>query len=77
MAIRLRKMPNGGYAALCAAKSKPKDGDVYLDDSMHHALSIKFSLDFKSEGLIDPLVDLEDRFVVDFMKQEQTEKGDE
>jgi len=51
MAIRIRKK-DGGYVALCAAKSEPKRGDLYLDDNIHHALTIKFEKDFKSMGLI-------------------------
>jgi hypothetical protein len=27
-----------------------KPGDVYLDDSQHHALAEKFAADFQSEG---------------------------
>jgi len=49
MAIRLRQT-EVGLVALCAAKSVPKDGDIYLDDTAHHALSVKFDLDFASEG---------------------------
>ena len=51
MAIRIRKV-NGKIIALCAAKSKPKEGDIYLDDGMHHALSIKFEHDFRSMGFL-------------------------
>jgi len=51
MAIRIRKK-DGGYVALCAAKSEPKRGDLYLDDNIHHALTKKFENDFKSMGLI-------------------------
>ena len=45
MAIRIRKV-DGKTIALCAAKSIPKEGDLYLDDSIHHALTTKFGLDF-------------------------------
>jgi hypothetical protein len=51
MSIRLR-MTEVGWVALCAARSVPKDGDVYLDDGHHHALSVKFSLDFQSMGFM-------------------------
>lgn len=51
MAVRLRKT-EAGLVALCAARSVPKDGDIYLDDCAHHALSVKFDLDFASEGLM-------------------------
>lgn len=57
MAIRIRKISDT-VVALCAAKSEPKENDLYLDDNIHHALSTKFCLDFESEGLIlDPPVD--------------------
>ena len=57
MAIRIRKI-NGFTVALCAADTKPEEGDLYLDDSAHHALSTKFGLDWYSEGrLDDPLAD--------------------
>lgn len=51
MAIRIRNI-KGKLIALCAAKSKAKPGDVYLDDNAHHALTEKFYNDFKEEGFI-------------------------
>ena len=51
MAIRIRKR-DGGYIALCAAKSKAKRGDVYLNDGMHTALSKKFTEDFRLMGFL-------------------------
>lgn len=57
MAIRIRKI-NGETVALCAAKTEAKEGDVYLDDYTHHALTVKFTVDWESEGLlINPPVD--------------------
>lgn len=53
MAIRLRRV-DGMLVALCAARSMPKKGDVYLDDAAHHALAVKFDLDFGSEYGIHP-----------------------
>ncbi len=50
MAIRIRKI-NGKVIALCAAKHKPKKGDIYLDDVVDHALRMKFIKDYKSEGI--------------------------
>lgn len=47
MSIRIREV-DGVTIALCAARSMPKEGDIYLDDAAHHALSIKFDLDFSS-----------------------------
>lgn len=48
MAIRIRKI-KGETVALCAAKTKAKKGDIYLDDAAHHALTTKFAVDFESE----------------------------
>lgn len=50
MAIRIRKI-NGHTVALCAAITKPGPGEQYLDDTIHHALSVKFSNDYNNEGL--------------------------
>jgi hypothetical protein len=47
MAILLRVV-NGTLIAICAACSVPKEGDVYLDDGQHSALSDKFARDFNS-----------------------------
>jgi len=52
MAIRLRKV-EGRLVALCAALTVPEEGDIYLDDDAHHALTTKFGVDFVSEGLMD------------------------
>jgi hypothetical protein len=49
MSIRIR-LVRGQWVALCAARSMPKDGDIYLDDGAHHALAEKFRADFQSEG---------------------------
>ncbi len=57
MAIRIREV-EGHIIALCAAEIKAKDGDLYLDDSVHHALSTKFGLDWVQEGRLEkPLAD--------------------
>lgn len=45
MAIRIRQV-DGRLVALCAARSMPKAGDIYLDDGAHHVLSNKFARDF-------------------------------
>ncbi len=47
MAIRIREI-NGRTIALCAARSIPKAGDIYLDDCLHEALAAKFSADWNS-----------------------------
>ena len=52
MAIRIRDI-DGCVVALCAAKTEHKNGDIYLDDNAHHALTTKFSVDFESEGFMD------------------------
>jgi hypothetical protein len=48
MALRIRTI-DGEVVALCAAESEPQEGDLYLDDNIHHALTLKFDKDFKSE----------------------------
>lgn len=53
MAIRIRKV-NSKYVALCAAKSEAEEGDIYLNDGMHTALSDKFTKDFESMGFLTP-----------------------
>ena len=52
MAIRLRKV-GGQWIAVCAVESDSQEGDVYLDDGQHHALTTKFSLDYEL-GIADP-----------------------
>ncbi len=52
MAIRLRVI-QGKMTALCAAKAKFKKGDVYLNDTKHHALSEKFYSDFVEMKFIE------------------------
>lgn len=51
MSIRLRQT-KAGLVAICAARSVEKPGDIYLSDAAHHALSIKFDLDFAEMGLL-------------------------
>lgn len=70
MAIRIRKI-NGKTIALCAAETKSKPGDLYLDDSIHHALATKFGLDWYSEGLLDD--PLADKNLIKLMKKELNE----
>lgn len=54
MAIRVRRV-NGVWVACCAARTVEKEGDVYLDDDVHHALASKFTEDFTSEGGLMPV----------------------
>jgi len=49
MSIRIRKIESE-TVALCAAKTRPKKDDIYLDDNAHHALMTKFTVDLESEG---------------------------
>jgi len=51
MAIRIRTI-KGKIIALCAAETKSRKGDLYLNDGIHHALSKKFEMDFIREGLM-------------------------
>ncbi len=68
MAIRIREI-KGFTIALCAAETKEKPGDLYLDDNIHHALTTKFGLDFYSEGFLDnPMAD---PVLVKLMKKEK------
>lgn len=50
MAIRIRKV-NDEIVALCAAEFEAKEGDIYLDDVIDHALRMKFIKDYESEGI--------------------------
>jgi hypothetical protein len=56
MAIRIRKIGDRTIA-ICAARSIPKEGDIYIDDAMHHALTNKFARDFAEEGFMLNLFD--------------------
>lgn len=50
MAIRIRTVC-GVRVALCAVESDPFPGDVYLDDSDHHALAAKFASDWQGQTI--------------------------
>lgn len=41
MAVRIRKDLK---TIVCAARSKPEDGDVYLDDNIHYILSVEMQV---------------------------------
>lgn len=71
MAIRIRNI-NGYTIAICAAISKEKEGDIYLDDAIHHALSTKFGLDFESMGFMKE--SLADKRLIPLIMQEQNGK---
>lgn len=72
MAIRIRKV-KGHTIALCAAETKAKEGDLYLDDSIHHALSTKFGLDWKQEGALEK--SLADPILEELMLEEIQKRG--
>jgi len=73
MAIRIREV-DGHTIAVCAAATKPKKGDLYLDDTVHHALSTKFGVDWHEEGQLDE--PLADDVLVTLMKREEMKKTD-
>ncbi len=52
MAIRLRTV-NGVKVALCAAKSRPVMGDIYIDDGFHYAISQKYWRDYDEIDIVD------------------------
>lgn len=52
MAIRIREI-EGHFIAICAAQNEEKEGDIYLHDGIHHALTTKLGIDFKSEGFMN------------------------
>lgn len=54
MAIRIRKI-DGHIVALCAARTKAKKEDIYLDDSLHEALATKFAVDNERPELANPI----------------------
>lgn len=53
MAIRVRRV-DGVLVALCAAKTEAVEGDLYLDDGIHYALSQKLWRDYPEIGTVDP-----------------------
>ena len=70
MAIRIRVI-NGSTVALCAAKTYAKEDDIYLDDSVHHALSTKYGVDWLEEGFLK--VDLADDKIKKLMLDAENE----
>lgn len=54
MAMRVREI-KGKLVALCAAKTEAREGDLYLDDSVDHAIRRKLQADFIREGLVPPI----------------------
>lgn len=41
MAVRIRK---DRKTIVCAAKSKPEEGDCYLDDGVHYVLDVEMGI---------------------------------
>ena len=39
--------------ALCAAKTEPENGDIYLDDGWHYAISQKYWRDYDEIAITD------------------------
>jgi len=74
MAIRIRTV-NEITVALCAVESDPQEGDIYLDDGAHHALSTKFGLDFHSMGYMDD--PRADPLVVEVMSSQKVRDAEE
>ena len=68
MAIRIREI-EWHTVALCAAQTEAKEGDIYLHDGIHHALSTKFGVDWVSEGRLTD--DLADDIIKDLMLKEE------
>lgn len=55
MAIRIRRV-DGLTIAICAARSVPKEGDIYLDDGAHHALAVKFHMAHYEMGFMETCI---------------------
>ena len=53
MAIRIRDRGDGQLIALCAAKTNPEEGDLYLDDDIHYTLSQKYWRDYDEIKVVD------------------------
>ena len=53
MSIRIRRAEDGQLVALCAAKSSEQDGDIYMDDEVHYALTQKFWRDYDEVAIVD------------------------
>lgn len=69
MSIRIREIQEQ-TVALCAAKTRAKKGDIYLNDCAHHALMVKFTVDLDSEGWLKKNAPVDD-IVRDLMLKEE------
>ena len=70
MAMRLREI-DGRWVAVCAAVTKPKIGDIYIDDAQAHAIRAKLSLDNLKDGYNVAPVDIE---IINLMIREEADK---
>ena len=70
MSIRIREI-NGHTVALCAAKTKEKKGDIYLNDRAHHALMVKFTVDLDSEGWLKKSTPIDEKVKELMLKEEK------
>ena len=52
MSMRLR-IVDGTRVALCAAKTLAEEGDIYLDDGWHYAISQKYWRDYDAIDIVD------------------------
>ncbi len=57
MAIRLRTV-SGTKVALCAAKTFAEEGDIYLDDGWHYAISQKYWQDYDEINIVPENIEL-------------------
>jgi hypothetical protein len=69
MSIRIREV-EGETVALCAAKTKTKEGDIYLNDGAHHALMTKFTADLASEGWLKKNTPIDEKVKRLMLKEE-------
>ena len=76
MAIRIRKV-DGMWVALCAVEADKKEGDIYLDDACHEALSTKFALDWKDDFLKPGCKIWDDRLVTRMEKEKVRDAEEE
>lgn len=72
MSIRIREI-EGETVALCAAQTKERKGDIYLNDCAHHALMTKFTADLESEGWVKENTPIDEK-IKDLMMKEERRK---
>ena len=72
MSIRIREI-EGETVALCAAKTKAQESDIYLNDCAHHALMTKFTTDLESEGWLKKNTPIDEKIKGLMLKEEAKE----